>query len=65
VTLRLELWDGTTCEGVPTGTARGPRGDELDHTGVATLLELGGTTVSAADVRTYTAVLSDEHRPAA
>ena len=62
---RLELWDGSVREGEPSVPAH--RHDmgatELDHTGVATEVELGGVRLCAADVRAYTATLGDEHRP--
>lgn len=64
--MRLELWDGSSLEGVPIDPAHRHDGDveELDHTGVAHRLELAGVAVEAADVRMYAAVLPDRHRPA-
>ncbi len=63
--MRLELWDGSVREGVPASPAqlKDDDADELDHTGIAEHLELGGVTVYAHEVRSYAAFLPESHRP--
>jgi hypothetical protein len=55
--LVVSMADGDVIEGVPTepaGPAWGP--EELDDTGYACRIELGGVTVALSDVRRVTVV---------
>lgn len=52
-TLTVELDDGTQVEGVPFGPPEEDFAKQVDHTGTARVLLLGGTQVETARVRSY------------